>query len=60
MVDPEPLVALGFAAIDKVTETLRIDGSATTAACYYIASRPLSAAEFNRPARRPSGGSTRS
>ncbi len=41
----------GLAAIGKVTATREIDGRATTAARYYIASRPLTAAELNRLAR---------
>lgn len=41
----------GLAAVGKVTATREIDGQATTTTRYYIASRPLDAAELNRLAR---------
>ena len=41
----------GLAAVGKVTATREIDRHATTTARYYIASRPLSAAELNRLVR---------
>ena len=41
----------GLAALGKVTATREIDGRATTTSRYYIASRPLSAADLNRLAR---------
>lgn len=41
----------GLAAAGKVTATREIDGRAATTTRYYIASRPISAAELNRLAR---------
>jgi len=41
----------GLATIGKVTATREIDGRASTATRYYIASRPMAAAELNRLAR---------
>jgi predicted transposase YbfD/YdcC len=41
----------GLAAVGKVTATREIDRHATTSTRYYIASRPLSAAELNRLVR---------
>ena len=41
----------GLAAVGKITATREIDGRTTTALRYYIASRPLSAAELNQLAR---------
>lgn len=41
----------GLAALGKVTATREIGGRATTTSRYYIASRPLSAADLNRLVR---------
>lgn len=41
----------GLAAVGKITATREGDGPAATAVRYYLASRPISAAELNRLAR---------